>query len=626
MKQQLLKFGLFFLLIFCATQPLFAQTDSSIVKSDSINAKVLNDFNEKNIALEKKRTEDSLKSLRLEAQLNALKTTDNLKKQALLKQLDSLKAKDYDRIANKKATIDSLRLTVKSFPVTGFFNDTLFSIYSKLASFSAKDRAENIDKKIKKIASNFRFTKDSLTVVTSENTVDVMMGDVIIVSVSENDAIWNNTTKYDLAEKYKTIIGDAIVEYKHETSLITLLKEIGLAILVLIIVGFVIFYLLKLFRWTHNKIELQEGKFLKGIKLKDYTLLDAKREVRFAQLINKFVKWFLIIIFIYIALPILFGIFPWTENLAQTLFGYVLNPLKQIALGFWNYLPNLITIIVIVIVFRYVVKGFAFFKNEIENKNLKIDGFYPDWANPTYQIIRILIFAFMIIVIFPYLPGSDSKVFQGVSVFLGFLFTFGSAGSLSNVMAGLVLTYMRLFKIGDRVKIGDVTGDIIEKSLLVTRIRTVKNEIISIPNSTVLNSHTINYSSAAVDNGLILHTTVTIGYDVPWKDMHQALINAADRTDLILKEPKPFVLQTSLEDFYVSYQINAYTKDANKQAAIYSQLHSNIQDCCNEVGIEILSPHYRAARDGNRTTIPENYLDKDYKAPSFNINNTNKNE
>ncbi|HPW98234.1 MAG TPA: mechanosensitive ion channel, partial [Flavobacterium sp.] len=193
-------------------------------------------------------------------------------------------------------------------------------------------------------------------------------------------------------------------------------------------------------------------------------------------------------------------------------------------------------------------------------------------------------------------------------------------GSLSNVIAGLVLTYMRLFRIGDRVKIGDVVGDVIEKSLLVTRVKTIKNEIISIPNSTVMSSHTINYSSETGSVGLILHSTVTIGYDVPWKKMHQTLIEAADRTTLLLKEPKPFVLQTSLDDFYVSYQINAYTKEANKQAAIYSELHQNIQDCCNEVGIEILSPHYRAARDGNTTTIPENYLDKDYKAPSFNVN------
>jgi len=187
-------------------------------------------------------------------------------------------------------------------------------------------------------------------------------------------------------------------------------------------------------------------------------------------------------------------------------------------------------------------------------------------------------------------------------------------------MAGIILTYMRLFKIGDRVKIGDVVGDVIEKSLLVTRVRTIKNEIISIPNSTVMSSHTTNYSNEAeMGSGLIIHSTITIGYDIPWKDIHQALVNAAGRTDLLLKNPKPFVLQTSLDDFYISYQINAYTKDANKQATIYSQLHQNIQDCCNEVGIEILSPHYRAARDGNMITIPAKYLNKDYKVPSFNI-------
>ncbi|MEO5908719.1 MAG: mechanosensitive ion channel family protein, partial [Ginsengibacter sp.] len=228
-------------------------------------------------------------------------------------------------------------------------------------------------------------------------------------------------------------------------------------------------------------------------------------------------------------------------------------------------------------------------------------------------------FAFMVVVIYPYLPGSGSPVFQGVSVFLGFLFTFGSAGSLSNIISGLILTYMRLFKIGDRVKIADVTGDVIEKSLLVTRIRTIKNEIISIPNSTVMNSHTINYSSDAPGLGLILNTTVTIGYDVPWRKMYEALIEAALRTNYVLHDPKPFVLQTGLQDFYVAYQINAYIREANRQSDIYSELHQNIQDVCNEKGIEIMSPHYTSARDGNNTTIPEEYLPGDYKAPSFNI-------
>ena len=260
--------------------------------------------------------------------------------------------------------------------------------------------------------------------------------------------------------------------------------------------------------------------------------------------------------------------FPWTENFAHTLFGYILNPVKSIATALWNYLPSLITIIVIVFIFRYVLNFLYYLRLEIERGNCTCPAFMR-LGKSTYQIIRVLIIAFMLVVIFPYLPGSDSPIFKGVSVFLGFLFTFGSAGSLSNIISGLVLTYMRLFKIGDRVKIADVTGDVIEKSLLVTRIRTTKNEIISIPNSTIMNSPTINYSSDAADKGLIMYTTVTIGYDVPWRDMHQALIDAALRCDLVLKEPAPFVLQTSLDDFYVSYQINLYTREANRQAYLF---------------------------------------------------------
>jgi len=213
--------------------------------------------------------------------------------------------------------------------------------------------------------------------------------------------------------------------------------------------------------------------------------------------------------------------------------------------------------------------------------------------------------AFMLIVIFPYMPGSDSPVFKGVSVFLGVLFTFGSAGALGNIVAGLVLTYMRAFKMGDRVKIGEVTGDVIGKSLLVTRIRTIQNEIISIPNSTVMGTHTINYSSDAPVNGLIVHTTVTIGYDVPWRQVHDLLINAALATPMIEKEPAPYVLQTSLDDNYVSYRLNAFTKEPNRQAVIYSHLHANIQDIFNEAGVEIMSPHYSSLRDGNATTIPK---------------------
>jgi len=196
-------------------------------------------------------------------------------------------------------------------------------------------------------------------------------------------------------------------------------------------------------------------------------------------------------------------------------------------------------------------------------------------------------------------------------VFLGVLFTFGSSGSLSNLIAGLVLTYMRSFRIGDRIKVGSDTGDVVEKGLLVTRIRTPKNEIISIPNSNALNSNLINYSSEAAGQGLIVYAGISIGYDAEWRQVHQLLLNAARATDKLEKDPPPFVLQTALDDFYVSYQINAYTKYPKLIASIYSELFQNIQDQFNEAGVQIMSPHYEADREA--PAIPERYLKKTEK-------------
>jgi small-conductance mechanosensitive channel len=334
---------------------------------------------------------------------------------------------------------------------------------------------------------------------------------------------------------------------------------------------------------------------------------------------GKLLKWIIILNLIYLTLPVLFGIFPWTGGFSGKLISYFLNPIKHILISVWYYLPNFFTIIVLIIFFRYLLRILFYFKKEIERGALKIPGFYVDWANPTFQIIRVLVLAFALIIIFPYLPGSDSQVFKGVSVFLGVLFTFGSAGALSNVVAGLVLTYMRAYKIGDRVKIGDAVGDVVEKSLLVTRIKTIKNEIVSIPNSTVMNSHTTNFSAEAKEHGLIIHTTVTIGYEKSWRQIHDLLIKAALATELINKEPAPFVFQTSLDDFYVRYQINAYTNAPNEQQNTYSNLNQNIQDVFNEAGVEIMSAHYQYIRDGNQTTVPADHLPDDYVAPAFRV-------
>jgi len=610
---------IFSLLLLCTVLNLNAQNDTVAAVQDTVQEV---DFAQKIQELERQRFADSIRRADLETRIVSLKSYNNNERTELQQQLKTLNEKETILLEQKKQQIEQLKKTTKGYPVLGFFKDTLFLMHNRLGSFSPAERADAVTRRVKALPENLKFEADSLNLVESPTTYDITYGEQIIMSISDVDALWNDQSAFELAKSYRTIIGDAVTKYQDEANIFTLLKGIALALLVLLIIFFIIKYIIRFFRWTSIKIHQQEDKRIKGIVVKGYNVLDAKQQVNALTFVNKIVKWFTILIAIYIALPIIFGLFPWTRGFANTLFGYILDPVKSILVSFWNYLPNIITIVVIIIVFRFVLKGLNFIKTEVAEGRLTFNGFYPDWARPTYQLVRVLVIAFAIVVIFPYLPGSDSPIFQGISVFLGFLFTFGSAGSLSNVIAGLVLTYMRLFRIGDRVKIGDVVGDVIEKSSLVTRVRTTKNEIISIPNSTVMSSHTINYSSDAPEKGLIIHTTVTIGYDVPWKKMHQVLIDAALRTDLVLKEPQPFVLQTSLEDFYVAYQINAYVREANKQALIYSNLHQHIQDVCNEEGVEILSPHYRAARDGNQSTIPTDYLPKDYVAPSFNVKNT----
>jgi small-conductance mechanosensitive channel len=367
----------------------------------------------------------------------------------------------------------------------------------------------------------------------------------------------------------------------------------------------------------NRKVDGWKGTAIKAVRLKTVEVLS---EERIANLLKGAFQILRLVAYLtlgYAYVTILFSLFSFTQTWAETLFGYIMNPLWDVIKSFLRFVPNLFFILVIAYVTRYVIKFTKFLSDEVAKGTLTLPGFYREWADPTYKIVRFLILVFAAIVIFPYLPGSDSPIFQGVSIFLGVLFSLGSTSAVANIVAGVVLTYMRPFTIGDRVKIADTVGDVTEKTLLVTRVRTIKNVDVTIPNAMVLGSHIINFSSSARNPGLILHTSVTIGYSVPWKTVHELLISAATTSTHILHDPAPFVLQTSLDDSYVKYELNAYTNQPNMMASIYSELHRNIQDAFNAAGVEIMSPQYSAVRDGNRTTIPDSYLPRSYQAPAF---------
>jgi len=592
-----MKFVYLIFLMFCIQLCLGQNVDSLVTEQK------LTEQSDRLLKIKEQQNQDSLRRLQLENRLFSDELEDTKEKQALLTELHFLKSRDSLALAERKRKVDSMRVINPGMPVTPFA-DTLFTIYRGIGGFSIRERANAVQTRIKTLADLYSFHVDSIRVVENENMWYITGANDMIMSISEEDALWMNSTPNALAHLFADKIKGSITQYRDDTSITKLMKGIGLAALVLCVVSLIVYGINRLASYTRRIVLRNKGNKLTGIRIRGYELVSSSKQVRFIWTLFNLIKWLFILMVIYLALPIVFNLFPATEGFATVLLSYILDPIKKISLAVINYFPNLITVIVIVIIFHYIFKILKYFANELHRGALNIPGFYADWTLPTYQILRVLLTAFMLIVIFPYLPGSKSPIFQGVSVFIGILFTFGSAGALGNVVAGLVITYMRPFSIGDRVKIGEVQGDIIEKTLLVTRIRTIKNEIISVPNSQVMNSHTINYSTDAPDKGLILHTTITIGYDVPWQTIHRLAIEAASTVQYIEIEPSPFVLQTSLDDYYVSYQINAYTKQPNKQALIYSELHKNLLDGFHAAGVEIMSPHYRVVRNNEDIAIP----------------------
>ncbi len=553
----------------------------------------------------------------LQAELNTLKEGSS-NKSKLTQKLKDQQYKDSITLIKNRLRIDSLKKKTKAWPVK-LINDTLFVIYAKLGPLTPLERARKTEEKIRKIADEANYITDSLYVDTNDLTIDIHYKNTILLSISKADALWAGKTPEVYALELRSAINKSITKYIEDHSLTKSLTRIGLSMAVIILLSVLIWLVYRLFAYLRRFVELKKGNWFRGTSINNYQLVHEDRQIELIAGFLKLLRLFTIILLIYIALPVIFSFFPWTEELAKRLIGYILRPVKNIGNGILGFLPNLITITIIIIITRYLIKLVNYFAKEIYDKNLVIKGFYHDWAQPTANITRFLLYAFMFVMIFPYLPGSESTVFKGVSVFIGVLFSLGSSSAISNAIAGFVITYMRPFKTGDRVKIGEITGEIMEKTLLVTRIKSLKNEVITVPNSSILNSSTINYSTSAQEFGLIIHTTVTIGYDAPWRTVHQLLFDAALKTPGILKDPQPFVLQTSLDDFYVSYQINAYLHDPKNMPAAYSALHANIQDSFNTSGVEIMSPHYRSARDGNQTTIPEDYLPKDYDAPGFRV-------
>ncbi len=511
---------------------------------------------------------------------------------------------DSLRQVERKARVDSLRNVTPGAPLI-VEGDTLLVIYARKGGMLPEARVSLAKGKIYEVGKRLTMFTDSVYVFDSEVSSDVMVGEEVILSVTDLDALWNNTERLTLAERYRESISEKVHQLHETYGLQQKLQSLGWVALIIAVMALLTWGIIWLFRLWKFSITRKLLRTIKSVSIKNYPLLDTHRLGIAIIFVFNLVRLLLILLVLLVGITFMFSFFPETKTFTYTVFGFIWNPLTDILKSIVAYLPKLFKIVVIIICFHYLLKLVRYFANEIASGRLRINGFYADWAAPTHTILRVLLYSFMLVMIWPLLPSSDSEIFQGVSVFIGVVVSLGSTSVVGNVMAGLVMTYMRPFRIGDYIRYDETEGEVVEKSMLVTRIRTRKNEIVTIPNSNMMSSQTSNFTLSAQRYGVIVHTKITIGYDEPWQKIEALLLEAADKTDGIKKHPKPFVRITTLDDFYVEYEINGCTERAKTMPAVYSALHQNILDTMHGAGVEIMSPHIEAQRNDLPIQIPK---------------------
>lgn len=492
-------------------------------------------------------------------------------------------------------------------------------VYARIGAFSPQERAQAIGQRIVLVGKNQDVPVESIHAEDRGTWTEILTGKDRIIGITEADAIAAERNRAELASEYTEIIRQVVGQYRADHTLKHLIWGAAYAVVATVACSLLMYGLFWLRKKLRQRVEARLNRAeaggpgqIAGVRIGRYL-------GKPMLVISRTAFWIVLLATLQAYVTVLLRFFPSTKYTSYQFTNWLFSELAGFGKNLIAYTPDLILLAFVCLITSYLIKVNEYFFGEIRDEKITLRGFYPDWAEPTAKLVRALILAASVIVAFPYLPGSQSPAFKGISVFLGVLLSLGSTSAVAHAVAGTILIYMRAFQLGDFVRIGSDVGEVIEKTLLVTRICTQKNEIITIPNGTVLGGVVVNYSAETRKQGVIFHTVATIGYSAPWRQVHALLISAALATEDVLHDPPPFVLQTALNDFYVCYELNAYTKKPRSMLNIYSTLHQNIQDRFNEAGVEINSPHYASLRDGNPTTIPQSYLSKQNRPAAFEV-------
>jgi small-conductance mechanosensitive channel len=486
-------------------------------------------------------------------------------------------------------------------------NETLFFIQTSQSGLSIQERAGRINQRLRYFAENQDISLNQIEVYNGDKDgiplTTISAGNILLMGISDKDAQKVGKPRPELAQEYSENIKNAVSLYRKERSLKYLLRGTLWCVVATVILIVVLLITNNVFTRIYQKLKNWQESYIHPVRIGNWELIRANQLDNIITWFVQFTQGVIILVVLITYFPFVLRQFPWTRGLAQTIEGHLIRILQGGWEAFVGYLPNLLTIVLVVMITYFLIRLSQPFFRELGQGTFLLPGFYPEWADATQKLVTFLIIALAAVIIFPLLPGFQSPAFQGISVFLGLLISLGSTSVISNLVSGSVLIYTRAFRVGDRIKIGDITGKVLETSLLVTRILTPTNVVVSIPNSQISTSSIENFSFGyrELKQPFILRIPIYLGYEIPWREAYQALKQAALQTDGVAKSPEPFVMQGELNEVYVTYLLNVYmdleyfkSKTLKELEQARSQLHENIRDCCAEAGIKIFAPSYEA--------------------------------
>ena len=557
---------------------------------------------------------DSLSQQEIRKELETIKQfrqKDSIRIAMLLNEIQLLinNEKNTPSITNSSTTnekeIEKLRNKMRGRPIV-FEKDTLYYLYTSYGPYDIDTRVKYVEEKLKELYNDPYFVADSIKIKPAGDYLSVMYNDKTITGVSMVDALWENSSQTELAQRYANIIKNTIVKYKEQNSLKSVLIRLAELLLVLFIAFILVWAINRLFDFLKKITLNSEHRFLTSIRIRNYDFIKKPGIVKVLVKLLAILRIVFLLFLLITIIPLIFDIFPSTQYLSKIIVQWISEPIKNVAITIIGYLPHLFYIVIIAVITRYVLKILRFFALEIERGILKIKGFHPEWAHTTYVLARMMLWVLALVIMFPHLPGSDSDAFKGISVFLGVLISLGSSSAISNAIAGIVISYMRPFQVVDWIKSGEIIGAVIEKNALVTRLKTINNEDITIPNSAILSGATMNFTSIGKEIGLALNVQVKVRYDYSDNLVEELLIEAALKTNGISPKPHPYIFQISLSELNAVYELNAYTFHPENMYFIKSDLTKNIQSTFRQANIEIFSTQYVEIRTPFSNTKKQN--------------------